>query len=201
MKQLAAGVVLAVTMLLLAFYLAPWRGAVIPPGLPPELRDEPNLLLKQAVIEQYQNDGALQYRLKAQQALHFDNDLTRLVEPDMILYNPSQPPWRIIAKQAQFKHRPNAGGLDEDYILLRDDVVLHQEQTDGAGFIRIETSELRVYPEPRRVETERDVMIKTHVGRTVASGLQAKLEQRFLSLQSNEDEPVHTLIKPDLFRR
>lgn len=72
MKQLAAGVLLAVGLLLLAFYLAPWRGAVPPEAPPPELAGEPDLYMESAVISQFQDDGTLQYRLAAQQVRSFD---------------------------------------------------------------------------------------------------------------------------------
>ena len=89
MKQLAAGVLLAVGLLLLAFYLAPWRGTVPPGAPPPELAGEPDIYMESAVISQFQADGSLHYRLVAQQVRTFDADRhTVLVGPRLHLVQP-----------------------------------------------------------------------------------------------------------------
>ena len=190
---LLAGVLLAVGVLLLAFYLAPWRGAVIPRQPPAALREEPDLHLQDAVIEQYQDDGALQYTLSARRVLHFAADHTRLEGPDLRLFDAPNPPWRISAARGQFISR----GAGEDELLLQGDVVLRQDRAERLGFISVRTALLRIYPAERRVETDRDVIIETNAGRTVAQGLGGILGQRFLTLQSSADASVSTLILPE----
>ncbi len=201
MKQLVAGALLAVGLLLLAFYFAPWRGAVAPRQPPPELREEPDLYLEEAVIDQYRDDGTLHYRLAAQRTLHFEaSQLTRVERPDFTLYSPPQPPWRVYAKQGLMRQRRGVDKVVEETIVLREDVVLQQVrgETDATT---IRTSELRLYPERRHAETDRSVMIESHAGRTAAQGLEADLESRFLRLKSNADGLVHTIIPPELFVR
>ena len=193
MRQLAAGVLLAVGLLLLAFYLAPWRGAVPPEPPPPELAGEPDTYMESAVISQFQDDGTLQYRLAAQQVSTFDADRhTRLVGPDFSLFSPTAPPWRVSAREGDL-HGLGDGADERDGVLvLRGDVVLHQTDP-GRGFTTVRTAELTVHPAPRYAETERDVMIETEAGRTFAQGLKADLERRILNFQSDADEPVHSI--------
>ena len=80
------------------------------------------------------------------------------------------------------------------------DVGLQQVRGE-TGATTIRTSELHLYPERRRAETDRSVMIESHAGRTAAQGLEADLESRFLRLKSDADGLVHTIIPPELFVR
>lgn len=201
MKQLVAGALLAVGMLLLAFYFAPWRGAVAPRQPPPELREVPDLYLQGAVIDQYRDDGALHYRLAARRTLHFEaSQSTRMERPDLTLYNPPQPPWRVLAKRGLVQQGRGGNGRMAETIVLREDVVLRQVR-GAADATTIRTSELRLHPERRHAETDRSVIIESHAGRTAAQGLEADLERRLLRLKSNADGPVHTIIPPQLFAR
>ncbi|MDD9962349.1 MAG: LPS export ABC transporter periplasmic protein LptC [Gammaproteobacteria bacterium] len=194
MRQLAAGVLLAVGLLLLAFYLAPWRGTVPPGAPPPELAGEPDIYMESAVINQFQDDGTLQYRLAAQQVRTFDADRhTLLIGPDFSLYSPTAPPWRVSARRGDLHGlRDGADGV----LVLSGEVVLHQTDPER-GFTTVRTAELRVHPDPRYAETERDVMIETEAGRTFAQGLKADLERRILNLQADADGPVHTIVLPE----
>lgn len=194
MRQLAAGVLLAVGLLLLAFYLAPWRGTVPPGAPPPELAGEPDIYMESAVINQFQGDGTLQYRLAAQQVRTFDADRhTLLIGPDFSLYSPTAPPWRVSARRGDLHGlRDGADGV----LVLSGEVVLHQTDPER-GFTTVRTAELRVHPDPRYAETERDVMIETEAGRTFAQGLKADLERRILNLQADADGPVHTIVLPE----
>ena len=201
MRQLAAGVLLAVGLLLLAFYLAPWRGAVPPEPPPPELAGEPDTYMESAVISQFQDDGTLQYRLAAQQVSTFDGDRhTRLVGPDFSLYSPPAPPWRVSAREGDLYGLRDGDDERDGLLVLNGDVVLHQTDP-GRGFTTVRTDELTVHPEPRYAETERDVMIETEAGRTFAQGLKADLERRILNLQADADGPVHTIVSPEQFGR
>lgn len=200
MKQLVVGVLLAVGMLLLAFYLAPWRGAVRPRQPPLELLEEPDLYLEQAVVDQYRSDGTLRYRLMAQRALYFEADQhTRLVQPEVSLYNPPEPPWRLRAERGYLLRGGLDGGQPET-VVLRGDVLLHQTR-EGAASTTVRTSELRLHPERRQVRTDQDVMIENQAGRTTAQGLEADLESGFLRLKSDADGLVHTFIPPKSMRR
>lgn len=201
MRQLAAGVALAVGLLLLAFHLAPWRGNAPPQAPPPELEGEPDIYIESAVINQFQADGTMQYRLAAQKVLTFeDNRHTRLEGPDFSLYSPASPPWRINARHGDLHSFGDGTDGRDGVLVLHGDVVLHQTDP-GRGFTTVRTAELTVRPASRYAETERNVMIETEAGRTFAQGLKADLESRILKLQADTDGPVHTIVLPEQLGR
>ena len=201
MRQLAAGVLLAVGLLLMAFYLAPWRGAVRPGEPPAELAGEPDIYMDSAVISQFQDDGTLQYRLAAQQFRIFDAERhTHLVGPDFSLYSPTAPPWRVSAHRGDLRDLGNGADERDGVLVLSGEVVLHQT-VPGRSYTTVRTAELTVRPEPRYAETDRDVMIETEANQTFAQGLKADLERRILNLQADADGPVHTIVLPEQFER
>jgi len=190
---LAGGVLLAVGALLLTFYFASWREKVSPDALPPELADEPDLLIQGATITQFQDDGSIQYRLNAREIRHFEDDrFTRLLEPDLELRNERGPPWRVTSAHGEIHGR--AGEADGEQVLLRDAVVVHQSG-EGAEYITIHSDSLDLYPERKYAETNGDVMIDTDVGRTAARGMQADLGRGSMRLSSGKDAAVHTVFQ------
>ena len=200
MKQLLVGVVLAVGSLLLAFYAAPWRGTLTPRELPPELADEPDLYMQEATITQYQDDGTIRYRLSSAQIRHFEvEQVTRLLGPDLTLFNHPEPPWEITSERGYIRRRPNEAGVEEEVVFLRDDVVLEKSRGDGEQ-ITMRSPTFDIYPERQYAETDQDVMIDTQVGRTSAHGLQGDLKRGLLKLFSKTDAPVHTIVLPQQFK-
>ena len=194
---LATGVLLAIGALLLTFYLAPWRSAVPPGALPPELADEPDLYMERATITQFQEDGSIQYRLAAQAIRHFeDEQLTRLLEPDLEIHNDPEPPWRVRSERGEVHGTATAPGGEQ--VLLRDSVVVRQDGP-GSGYTTIRCDALDVYPEPKYAETDGDVMIDTDVGRTAGRGLRVDLAHGSMRLSSGADAPVHTIVQREQF--
>ena len=195
---LAAGVLLAVGALLLTFYFAPWRGTVAPGELPPELADEPDLYMEQARITQFQDNGSIQYRLVAREIRHFEAErFTRLLEVDLELHNDPDPPWRITSERGEIRGAAAAPGGEQ--VLLRDSVVVHQEDADS-GRLTIRCNTLDVYPERKYAETGGDVMIETDVGHTTARGMQADLMRGSMRLSSGTDASVHTIVQREQFQ-
>ena len=195
---LAGGVLLAVSALLLTFYFAPWRAGVTPGALPPELADEPDLLMQGASITQFQDDGSIQYRLQAREIRHFeDRRFTRLLGPDLELHSEPDPPWRVTSERGEI--HGTAGAPGGERVLLRDAVVVHQAGA-GSEFITIRSAALDLYPERKYAETEQDVMIDTEVGRTAARGMQADLTRGLMKLSSGKDAEVHTIVQREQFQ-
>ena len=195
---LAVGVLLAVGALLLTFYFAPWRAGVAPGALPPELADEPDLLMQGASITQFQEDGSVQYRLQAREIRHFEEErFTRLLAPDLELHSEPDPPWRVTAERGEI--HGSAGAPGGEQVLLRDGVVVHQAGA-GADFITIRSETLNLHPERKYAETEGDVMIDTDIGRTAARGMQADLTRGSMKLSSGKDAAVHTIVQREQFQ-
>ncbi len=195
---LAIGVLLAVGALLLTFYFAPWRGSVAPGALPPELADEPDLLMEGASITQFQDDGTVQYRLMAREIRHFeDEQFTRLLAPDLELHSEPDPPWRVTSLRGEIHGTAQEPGGEQ--VLLREAVVVHQAGS-GSDFITIRCETLDLYPDRKYAETGGDVMIDTDVGRTTARGMQADLTRGSMQLASGKDAAVHTIVQREQFQ-
>lgn len=195
---LAAGVSLAIGALLLTFYFAPWRGTVPPGELPPELAGEPDLYMGQAHITQFQDDGAIQYRLVAREIRHFEGERrTRLLAPDLELHNDPEPPWRVTSARGEIHGTAASPGGEQ--VLLRQAVVVHHEG-HGSEYMTIRCDALDVYPGRKYAETESDVMIETEVGRTAARGLKADLTRGSMKLSTGKDAAVHTIVEREQFQ-
>ena len=74
-----------------------------------------------------------------------------------------------------------------------------QQFPDGRSF-ELRTPSITLYPDREYAETDQDVMITTHAGRTTAVGLQGNLNQGLLQLSSNDERRVHTILLPDQFK-
>lgn len=163
--------------------------------LPPELADEPDVLIQGAFIRQFELSGNLKYTLQATEIRHFDRDtLTNLRKPELVLFDPAEPPWNVSAKRGHITEG-KLSGVAQEKVQLIDDVVLLQRQADN-GFIEIHTPGLTIYPDSQYAESSLDVMIDTNIGRTKAVGLTGDLATGVIKLGSNAKQRVHTIILP-----
>ena len=169
-----------------------------PVQLPPELADEPDIYMFDALITQFAPDGSLKYRLRSEEIQHFEEDQrTRLKQPALVLHGEEQPPWHIRSKLGFLRNtEPSDGSQPEELVLLREDVVMQQQRPES-GLLTIRSQSFDVYPGRRHIETADDVMIDSDVGRTVAHGLDGNLDAGLLALSSNERQRVHTIVLPD----
>ncbi len=159
---------------------------------------EPDFFMEGATVDQYRPDGTLEYRLTSDDIRHFSEQaLTRLQRPALTLYRPGGRPWNARALEGDLRRPPR--GAPEEELELRDDVVLEQNRGDGA-FLRLTTSRLKIYPGRQYAESDRDVMIDSHVGRTTATGLEGDLQLGLLTFLSSGSEPVHTVLQPQQFK-
>ncbi len=163
--------------------------------LPPELADEPDVLIEGAFIRQFELTGSLRYTLRATEIRHFDRDaLTNLRKPELVLFDPAEPPWNISSQRGHITEG-KLSGVAQEKVELIDDVVLLQRQADE-GFIEIHTPGLTIYPDSQYAESSLDVMIDTNVGRTKAVGLTGDLATGVIKLGSNAKQRVHTIVLP-----
>ena len=184
-------------------------GAVLllEPFEPPQLSPEPSsrgpgadLELDGAVIQQYREGGTIRYVLRAPHIEHFrGRAVTALTEPDLELYGEPDPPWRMTARRGTISNAEQLEGQAEEAVLLEEDVRMEQHYADGRAF-ELRTPSVTVYPHREYAETDRNVMITTHAGRTHAVGLQGDLDKGLLHLFSDAEQRVHTIVLPDQFR-
>ncbi len=196
MTQLLGAMALAVTLLLAAFYLAPWRGALTLEPSPEALASAPDLHMTQSSISQFDEAGALLYQLQAEQLTHFAAQAeTRLRQPRLVLHQADAAPWQVSAVTGLMRQDRSASGMIEHTIDLNGDVALHHDLQD-AGFVRLQALHLRVLPERRSAETRQGVVIESHAGHSRGDWLEADLVRKLLILGANPDGRVQTTIVP-----
>lgn len=160
---------------------------------------EPDLLMEGARIRQYEADGSLHYRLNAHRVTYFEAaGRTELTTPDLLLYGRGPAPWRARAAHGTL-FRPDGVSHLEETVLLEGGVILEQLLRDGE-LLRLSTTALTLYPDREYAESQHDVMIESHIGRTSAVGLEGDLQRGLLRLFSAPDRPVRTTLLPEQFK-
>lgn len=197
-------IVAAIVVAVAALWLLRSQGDVdaVNPGLPEELADEPDVYLKDANVRQFEVTGALRYLLKATEIRHFERDaLTRLIQPDLTLYDSLEPPWEISSERGRIvRAEPDSGSREgAEQVELTERVRLRQSHADG-GFIDLRTEALTIVPEQRIAHSDLDVMIDTNVGRTKAVGMHSNLTTGIIRLGSSSAQRVHTIVLPSQLR-
>lgn len=168
--------------------------------LPQQLRDEPDLHLENATINQYHPTGALKYRLAATEITHFDDQaLTRLYKPNLVLHTLEGHSWEVTAQRGYIRDQPTPAGGREEVVFLRNDVELKQ-RIAAPQLLLIKTSVLYLYPDREFAETSEDVSIDTHTGRTHAASMNSDLITGVVNLDSDDQQRVKTIVLPDQFR-
>lgn len=163
--------------------------------IPDPLRNEPDLYMLNATIEQYDAAGQLQHTLAASRFTRFPlTDLTTMQKPAMSLAGESNDkPWKITAEEGRILPGSN---FREEIVELWSNVLAIQTDSDGA-FVNIQTNSLTVYPEREYAETDEKVFIDNEMGRTTAAGMKAFLDTgRFMFFSTPEDRVV-TIYLPE----
>ena len=160
---------------------------------------EPDLEIEDAVISQFRPTGGLRYRLHSPRIEHFQDDaLTELIDPDLTLYSEDEPPWQMTARRGSILNATFEGNSRE-VVHLEEDVQMEQLFADGREY-RLQTPAITIHPDREYAETDRNVMITSHAGRTAAVGLKGNLRRGRLHLFSDVEQRVHTILLPDQFK-
>jgi lipopolysaccharide export system protein LptC len=168
----------------------------------PELRpsEEPDLLIEDAVIRDYRVTGSLRYLLRSPLIQHFEADaLTHLTDPNLTLLDAPQPPWEITARRGVIRNASQSRRAGKEEVELIDEVQMLQVFEDGRRY-DLRTPNITIYPDREYAETDQNVMITTHAGRTKAVGLQGSLNKGLLKMFSSDEQRVHTIILPHQFK-
>jgi len=184
--------------------------------LPEELRDEPDLLVNDAVIHQFRPSGEYKYLLRAKVIKHFSKQaLTRMDAPDLWLLSSNQPiqtvaptsqdtaassnpPWRAIADFGYVREQKSAAGVAEEVVFLRENVELSQD-LKPPRYLSMRSTALYLYPDREYVETDESVTIDTHTGRTKAQAMSGDLKTGVLRLTGDTTQ-VQTIVLPFQFK-
>ena len=162
--------------------------------------EEPDLLIEDAVIRQFRETGAIRYLLRSPLIEHFESDaLTHLTDPDLMLHDEPEPPWRVTAERGVIRNAAQGNRAGEEEVELIDDVQMLQVFEDGRRY-DLRTPQITIFPAREYAETDQNVMITTHAGRTKAVGLEGSLDKGLLKMFSSDEQRVHTVILPHQFK-
>ena len=167
------------------------------PALPPELAAEPDVYIDQGTITRYRDDGALHYRLLADEISHFDDPVRSvLLAPVVALHDVNRPPWRIESHAGEVRNVSGPSGEDEEQVHLHGEVTLLQDLGDGA-FTRILTESLTMYPDRRQARAEQTAMIETDTVSARVGGFEADLANGHLAFFSSSNQRVSIVVQAD----
>jgi len=196
------------------FWLRQQDQAQNPTGrLPEELRDEPDLLVNNAVIHQFRLSGERKYLLRAKVIKHFSKQaLTRMEAPDLLLESSTQnaspdnrgddedsdAPWHATANFGYARTVEGEGGISEEVVSLQENVELSQDRKPPR-YLSMRGEALDLYPDREYVETDQSVTIDTHTGRTKAQAMSGDLNTGVLRLTGDTTQ-VQTIVLPFQFK-
>lgn len=125
----------------------------------------------------FSNEGALVYRLSAIQLEHVQSsDLTRVQQPQMVLYKAQAAPWQINSGRGEVL----SGGQQVELL----DGVRLKRLDDTAAPTVVESTQLTVFPEREYARTDAPVRIETAGGVTTAVGMEAFFKDSRVLLHS-----------------
>ena len=130
-------------------------------------------------------NGHLQYRVRAEHMTHFPNeDLLRLRRPDINIIRTDGTVWHIKSERGE---TTTAG----DRLWLLGEVDIHRPETATGGAIHVVTSDLLVKPEEELAETEHAVTITGKRYVINAIGMNADFRTGTLELLSGVRGTIH----------
>jgi len=158
-------------------------------------RNEPDLYMLNATVEQFDEDGQLQHRINADRFTHFPlTDLTTMKSPTMALaHSEHSSPWNITATDGRILPGTN---YREEIVELWNNVLATRGGRQGR-FVNIQTDSLTIYPERDYLETDAKVLIDNETGRTTAAGMKAFLDAGRFMFYSTDGDRVTTIFLPN----
>jgi lipopolysaccharide export system protein LptC len=116
-------------------------------------RHDPDYIVENFRVLNYNQSGAVESSLTARKMLHYpDDDSTELAQPHLIETKTGQPRTDVSATRGVLSQ-------DGEEVFLYDNVVLEREATDARSAMRVETSELQYARSRSIARSERDVRI------------------------------------------
>lgn len=116
-------------------------------------RHDPDYIVENFRVLNYNQSGAVESSLTARKMLHYpDDDSTELAQPHLVETKTGQPRTDVSAMRGVLSQ-------DGEEVFLYDNVVLEREATDARSAMRVETSELQYARSRSIARSDRDVRI------------------------------------------
>ena len=199
----------ALIILILTFavaWLASWLmsrdGA--PATLDPEAKNEPDLYMVNAIIDQYDERGQPKHKIKALKLTHYPaTDITTLEMPRVKIYlEDTASPWDIESNFGRLTPKSNNQSLpnrEEEVVELWERVFAQQTRLSG-DFVNIRTEQMTVYPDRDYLESRVKVYLDDQSGRSTAGAMNAYLEQTRYEFFTHNIQRVNTIFIPEVKR-
>lgn len=183
MRQL--GVIAAILLLAVAGLYFRWEPTSVLPAEPAKTQILPDTIIKQPVLDVFDDSGRKIRQLHGQQLDYFDEDNHSIITAPQVQFEQqsgSQPPvpWQMTANIATIYQASNR-------IELQGNVQLWSDATQG-GRTEILTEQLSVDTARQFAETDKAVTIRARSSEAKATGLQADLANERLLLPSHVKE-------------
>ncbi len=166
------------------------------PGLsaPAMQENDPDQYMRNPVITQFNEQGHLKHRLKAEQLTHFPlTDLSTLRSPRLELTGEDgAEPWKIRARNGRLL--PETGHRKQT-LELWDEVHAIRRNDDGS-YIAIDTRSLTVYPDQQFAETDEDVVVDDNSRNILAAGMEAWFGPTRFVFSSTVEQRVRSVLLP-----
>ncbi|MEX0872857.1 MAG: LPS export ABC transporter periplasmic protein LptC [Aquisalimonadaceae bacterium] len=122
--------------------------------------------------------GAPAWELSAPRMVHFEDDDTwELDSPDVLYYTDAGEPWRLVAERGRAW-----SGLEE--ALLEGEVRISREAGPDNAAARLDTSEVRLWPDDRIAETDRPAVYRSAGSHVEGTGARGDFARDLLHLRS-----------------
>ena len=173
-----------------------------PAALNPQAKNEPDLYMVNATIDQFDERGQPKHKINAARLTHYPaTDITTLDTPRVKIYleDPTSP-WDIesnfgrLTPKSTKKSLPNR---DEEVVELWESVFAQRTRLNG-DFVNIRTEQMTVYPDRDYLESRVKVYLDDQSGRTTAGAMNAFLELARYEFFTNDIERVNTIFIPEV---
>lgn len=129
----------------------------------------------------YDVDGNVEYTLEADSQIHYLDDTTELVNPNLRLQQDNGANWNITARSGRI-HGATQGGRIEQ-LDLSDQVTVNQLSISGEQ-MTLNTSFLSIYPDSETMDTNQEVTLTADSLVQTAIGMRGNLNQNTLTFLS-----------------
>ncbi len=175
-----SAIIFPLALLLLLALLTFWINKAVQPSAPKldgSSRHDPDYVMHNFVTTQTDVNGALRYKLAAQEMKHFpDKDTTDLIKPRFTRFAKDKPYTKLEGDTG------NVSSDGEEVEVLGNVLVL-REAFGEKGVMTIETDVLKILPNQEYATTDRPVVIKQAPGTVVhATGMIYEQKQQTVTL-------------------
>lgn len=139
----------------------------------------PNAFMEGVITRVMDKNGLPRYELRSPRLTHYPQDnRTRMEQPQITLFRPDDRYWQLRADSA-------TAFQGDDEILLQGQVLVQRPEATGSPGFELRTSELIVYPQLDRAETQALTTVHSASGELQAEGMRADFNTETVQLLSH----------------